>query len=163
MAAKVSALGVVGLAPVRDPNIPNWYGAVGVNVNIPVFNGFLYNSRAKAADLQTEIAKQKFADSRNNIARDVRTSWQQTNQAYERLSVTQQLSEQANLALNLAQSRYNLGIEFDRGIHASRTWQNRSRYREHRRAVSLSLDPNRARLYHRRSEMSLDFGISLES
>lgn len=106
----VNALGVVGLAPVRDPSIPNWYGAVGVNVNIPVFNGFLYNSRAKVADLQTEIAKQKFADSRNNIARDVRTSWQQTNQAYERLAVTQQLSEQANLALNLAQSRYNLGL-----------------------------------------------------
>jgi outer membrane protein len=106
----VNALGVVGLAPVRDPNIPNWYGAVGVNVNIPVFNGFLYSSRAKVADLQTEIAKQKFADSRNNIARDVRTSWQQTNQAYQRLSVTQQLSEQANLALNLAQSRYNLGL-----------------------------------------------------
>lgn len=60
--------------------------------------------------MQTEIAKQKFADSRNNIARDVRTSWQQTNQAYERLSVTQQLSEEANLALNLAQSRYNLGL-----------------------------------------------------
>jgi outer membrane protein len=106
----VTALGTVGLAPVRDPNIPSWYGAVGVNVNIPIFNGFLYSSRAKAADLQTEIAKQKFADSRNNIARDVRTSWQQTNQAYERLSVTQQLSEQANLALNLAQSRYNLGL-----------------------------------------------------
>jgi len=106
----VNALGTVGLAPVRDPNIPSWYGAVGVNVNIPIFNGFLYSSRAKAADLQTEIAKQKFADSRNNIARDVRTSWQQTNQAYERLSVTQQLSEQANLALNLAQSRYNLGL-----------------------------------------------------
>jgi len=106
----VSALGTVGLAPVRDPNIPNWYGAVGVNVNIPVFNGFLYNARAKAADLQTEIAKQKLSDSRNNIARDVRTSWQQTNQAYERLSVTRQLSEQANLALNLAQARYNLGL-----------------------------------------------------
>jgi outer membrane protein len=106
----VNALGTVGLAPVRDPNIPNWYGAVGVNVNIPIFNGFLYSARAKTADLQTETAKQKLADSRNNIARDVRTSWQQTNQAYERLSVTQQLSEQANLALNLAQSRYNLGL-----------------------------------------------------
>ena len=106
----VNALGTVGLAPVRNPNIPSWYGAVGVNVNIPVFNGFLYSARAKAADLQTEIVKQKLADSRNNVARDVRTSWQQTNQAYERLSVTQQLSEEANLALSLAQSRYSLGL-----------------------------------------------------
>jgi outer membrane protein len=106
----VTALGVVGEAPVRDNHIPNWYGAVGVNINIPVFNGFLFNARAKAADLQTEVNRQKLADLRNNIARDVRTSWQDTNRAYERLSVTQQLREQAGLALDLAQSRYNLGL-----------------------------------------------------
>ena len=106
----VSALGVVGEAPVRDDHIPNWYGAVGVNINIPIFNGFLFNARAKTADLQTEVNRQKLSDLRNNVARDVRTSWQDTNQAYERLSVTQQLREQAGLALDLAQSRYNLGL-----------------------------------------------------
>jgi outer membrane protein len=106
----VSALGVVGIAPVRDPQIPNWYGAVGVNINVPVFNGFLYDARAKTADLQTKVARQKLAELRNNIARDVRVSWQDTNRAYERLSVTQQLREQSNLALDLAQSRYNLGL-----------------------------------------------------
>jgi outer membrane protein len=106
----VSALGVVGEAPVRDVHIPNWYGAVGVNINIPVFNGFLFSARAQAADLQTEVNRQKLADLRNNIARDVRTSWQDTNRAYERLSVTQQLREQAGLSLDLAQSRYNLGL-----------------------------------------------------
>jgi outer membrane protein len=106
----VSALGVVGEAPVRDNHIPNWYGAVGVNINIPLFNGFLFNARAKAADLQTDVNRQKLAGLRNNIARDVRTSWQDTNRAYERLSVTQQLREQAALSLDLAQSRYNLGL-----------------------------------------------------
>jgi outer membrane protein len=106
----VSALGVVGEAPVRDDHISNWYGAVGVNINIPLFNGFLYNARAKAADLQTEVNRQRLADLRNNIARDVRNSWQDTNRAYERLSVTQQLREQASLAFDLAQARYNLGL-----------------------------------------------------
>jgi outer membrane protein len=106
----VSALGVVGEAPVRDNHIPNWYGAVGVNVNIPIFSGFLFNARAKAADLQTEVNRQKLADIKNNIARDVRNSWQDTNRAYERLSVTQQLREQANLAQSLAQARYDLGL-----------------------------------------------------
>ena len=34
----IRALGVVGDTPVRNPFIsPNWYGAVGVNVDIPVF------------------------------------------------------------------------------------------------------------------------------
>jgi outer membrane protein len=106
----VSALGVIGVAPVRNENLPNWYGAVGVNVNIPVFNGFLYNARAKTADLQTEVAKQKLMDQRNNIARDVRTSWQDSRRAFEKLTVTKQFREQANLGLNLAQSRYNLGL-----------------------------------------------------
>jgi outer membrane protein len=106
----VSALGVTGVAPVRDPQVRNWYGAVGVNINIPVFNGFLYNARAKVADLQTEAARQKLMDLRNNVARDVRISWQDANQAFARLTVTQQLREQANLALDLARQRYNLGL-----------------------------------------------------
>ena len=106
----VTALGVVGQAPVRDDHIPSWYGAVGVNVNIPIFNGFLYNARAKAADLQTDVQRQKLLDVRNNIARDVRIAWQDSNRAFERLSVTQQLREQASLALDLAQARYNLGL-----------------------------------------------------
>lgn len=106
----VSALGAAGIAPVRDPQIRSWYGAVGVNINIPVFNGFLYDSRAKVADLQTEAARQKLTDLRNSVARDVRISWQDANQAFARLTVTQQLREQANLALDLAQQRYNLGL-----------------------------------------------------
>jgi outer membrane protein len=106
----VDARGVVGEAPVRDNQIQNWYGAVGVNINIPVFNGFLFNARAKTADLQTEVSRQKLAGLRNNIARDVRASWQDTTRAYERLSVTQQLRAEASLALDLAQSRYKLGL-----------------------------------------------------
>jgi outer membrane protein len=106
----VSALGVVGQAPVRDDHIPSWYGGVGVNVNIPVFNGFLYNARAKAADLQAEVNRQRLSDLRNLLARDVRIAWQDSNRGYERLSVTKQLEEQASLALDLSQARYNLGL-----------------------------------------------------
>lgn len=107
----ISALGVAGLTPVRDDRIlTSWYGAVGVNVNIPVFNGFLFNARAKAADLETEVNRQKLTDLRNNVARDVRVAWQDTNRAYQRLSVTRQMLEQANLALSLGQQRYNLGL-----------------------------------------------------
>jgi outer membrane protein len=106
----VNALGVVGQAPVRDNHIESWYGAVGVNINIPLFNGFLYRARAKAADLETEADRQKLLDARNNLARDVRNAWQDSRRAFERLSVTQQFREQASLALNLAQARYNLGL-----------------------------------------------------
>jgi outer membrane protein len=106
----VSALGVVGLAPTRDDHVSSWYGAAGVNVNIPIFNGFLFNARAKTADLQTTITRDRLTDLQNTVARDVRNAWHDSSRAYERLSVTQQLREQANLALDLAQSRYNLGL-----------------------------------------------------
>jgi len=106
----VNALGVVGGAPVRDPNITNWYGAAGVNVNIPVFNGFLFSARAKSADLATQAQQKRLQDLQDNVARDVRNSWLDTQNAYERLSVTQQLREQADLALQLAQARYKLGL-----------------------------------------------------
>jgi outer membrane protein len=106
----VSALGSVGVAPVRDNHIPNWWGAVGVNINIPVFNGFLFDARAKTADLRTSADLERLADLQNSIARDVRNAWHDSNRAYERLSVTRQLEEQANLALDLAQSRYSLGL-----------------------------------------------------
>jgi outer membrane protein len=106
----VSASGVVGAAPIRNDNISNWYGAAGVNINIPVFNGFLFNARAKSADLDTEVKRKRLQDLQNNVARDVRNTWLDTEKAFERLSVTQQLREQAQLALELSQARYKLGL-----------------------------------------------------
>ena len=40
----------------------------------------------------------------------MRTSWLNANTAYRRVSVTQQMSDQASLALDLAQTRYRLGL-----------------------------------------------------
>jgi outer membrane protein TolC len=70
------------------------------------------DARAQTADLQTEVTRKRLADLKDNIARDVRNSWQDTNRdrAYERLAVTRQPREQAALAFYLAQSRYNLGL-----------------------------------------------------
>jgi len=106
----ISAVGVVGEAPVRDDRIPSWYGAAGVNIQVPVFNGFLNNARAKAADFQAGVQHQRLLDAQNNIARDVRIAWQDSNRAYEQLSVTKELRQEANLALALSQSRYDLGL-----------------------------------------------------
>jgi outer membrane protein len=106
----VRALAAAGAAPVRNPNITSTYDAVGVNVDIPVFNGFLYTARAREAALRAQAAQERVRDLRDRIARDVRTSWLSATNAYDRLAVTQQLLEQANLALNLAQARYKLGL-----------------------------------------------------
>jgi outer membrane protein len=106
----VEGLGTVGQAPIRNSNIPSWYGAAGVNVNIPIFNGFLFSARAKSADLATEVKRKQLQDLQDNVARDVRNGWLDTGKAFQRLSVTRQLREQADLGLELAQARYKLGL-----------------------------------------------------
>jgi outer membrane protein len=106
----VTGLGVTGIAPVREPQISSWYGGAGINVSIPIFDGFQFAARAKAADYEADASRERLMNLQNNVARDVRTSWQESRNAYSRLDVTRQLSEQANLSLRLAQSRYNLGL-----------------------------------------------------
>jgi outer membrane protein len=106
----VSALAAIGDTPVRDARLSSWYGAVGVNVQVPVFNGFLFTARTREADLRSQAVQQRILDLRNRISRDVRTSWLDANTAYERLAVSRQLLDQANRALDLAQTRYQLGL-----------------------------------------------------
>jgi outer membrane protein len=113
----IRAIGAVGDTPVGDPQVApsasalnNTYGAVGADVEIPIFNGFLYSARAREANLRAQATQQRLLDMRNLISRDVRNSWLNANTAYQRLAVTQQFLEQANLALDLAESRYKLGL-----------------------------------------------------
>jgi len=106
----IRAVGAVGDTPVRNPVLSSWYGAVGVNIEIPIFNGFLYTAKAREARLRTQATQDRLLDLRNRISRDVRTSWLNADTAYQRLSVTRQLQDQASLALDLAQTRYNLGL-----------------------------------------------------
>lgn len=106
----IRAVGAVGDTPVRNPVLSNWYGAVGVNIDIPIFNGFLYSARSREARLRAQATLDRLTDLRNRISRDVRTSWLNATTAYNRVDVTQQLLNQANLALDLAQTRYKLGL-----------------------------------------------------
>lgn len=107
----LSALGTTGGAPIRADQITSsWYGAVGINLSIPIFNGFLYSSRAKEADLRSQAAQQQVRELRDAIARDVRTTVLQAQSNFERIAVAQQLLDEANSALDLAQTRYNLGL-----------------------------------------------------
>lgn len=107
----VRALGVIGVTPFGvSSSITSWYGAVGANMEIPIFNGFLYPAEAKEARLRAEATSERLRDLKDTISRDVRTSWLNANTAYQRLAVTQQLLQQANLALSLAHTRYQMGL-----------------------------------------------------
>lgn len=107
----ISALAAAGGTPVRADQITSsWYGAAGANVSIPVFNGFLYNAEAKEARFRASAAQEQVRNLRDIIARDVRTAVLNAQTAFQRIGVTQSMLDQANLALDLAQARYKIGL-----------------------------------------------------
>jgi outer membrane protein len=110
MLPTISALAAFGDSPVRDDRVYGPYAAVGVNLQIPVFNGFLYPARTREAELRAQAAGQRLTDLRNRISRDVRMAWLAASTAFDRVHVSEQLLSQANLALDLAQTRYRLGL-----------------------------------------------------
>jgi outer membrane protein len=108
----ISALGVVGDTPTGSPQYftSNWYGAVGGNISIPIFNGFRLSAQASEAALQAQAATQQTRVLRERVVRDVRTAWLNANTALQRVTVTSQLVQEANTALDLAKTRYDLGL-----------------------------------------------------
>jgi outer membrane protein len=108
----ITAAGTVGTVPIRVDQYytNNWWGGIGVNVNIPIFNGFLYSAEAKEAKYRAQADAERTRSLRDQIVRDVHTAWLQANTAYQRIGVTAELLKQSNLALQLAQTRYQLGL-----------------------------------------------------
>jgi outer membrane protein len=115
----ISALGMVGGTPVRpdciDGCFPNyftssWYGAIGVNMSIPIFNGFLYTAESSEANYRAKAAAENTRDLRDSVVRDVRTAWLSANTQFQRVGVAAELSKEADLSLSLANSRYQLGL-----------------------------------------------------
>jgi len=115
----ISALGIAGASPVRPdcfggcfPNyfISSWYGAIGVNMSIPIFNGFLFTAQSSEANYRAKAAAENTRDLRDQVVRDVRTAWLAANTAFQRVSVAAELAKEADLGLTLAQGRYQLGL-----------------------------------------------------
>jgi outer membrane protein len=106
----ISAAAVTGLVPYRHDPLPSRYAAAGFNVNVPIFNGRLFNAEHAEATARSRAQEQFLRDLQNRIAQDVRTSWLNVNSAYRRLSLTQQLLDQTTQAYDLAKGRYQLGL-----------------------------------------------------
>lgn len=106
----IGLVGTAGFVPTGEATVPGSYGAVGVNVNIPILNGGLYKSRSAEARLRVQAATQNVSDLENQVTRDVRVAYLNAVTAFDRVGLTDQLLQQAQLALGLAQSRYDLGL-----------------------------------------------------
>ena len=106
----IGVIGTAGFVPAGEATIPGRYGAVGLNVTIPIFNGGLFKARQTEAELRAKAAGQNISDLENRFARDVRVALLNATTGQDRLALTAQLLQQAELALDLAQTRYNLGL-----------------------------------------------------
>jgi outer membrane protein len=106
----ISAAGAAGLVPYRQDTLASRYAAAGINVNIPIFNGKLFNARHAEADSKAKAQQQYLRDLQDRIVRDVRTAWLNAGSAFQRLAVTDQLLSETTQAFDLAQSRYGLGL-----------------------------------------------------
>jgi len=106
----VGVTAAAGFVPTADVQVPGRYGAAGVNVNIPILNGHLFRARRTEAELRAKAAAQNVNDLANRVSRDVRVAYLNASTAFDRLALTAQLLDQARLALDLAQRRYDIGL-----------------------------------------------------
>jgi outer membrane protein len=106
----VSAQGGLGVNPgTISKDLPSDYGAVGVNVSVPIFTGGLLTARAREAALRAQAAQKDLADVETEAARDVYNALVDARTSYEAIAVSQQLLDSAQQAFKLAQSRYQVG------------------------------------------------------
>jgi outer membrane protein len=106
----LSAAGAAGLTPEGANQLAPRYAAAGFNLNIPIFNGHLFGALHSEATARARAEDESLRNLQDGIVRDVRTAWLNAGSAYQRLAVTDQLLAQANQALDLASSRYKLGL-----------------------------------------------------
>jgi outer membrane protein len=110
MLPTVAAVANVGLVPAGVDALSSRYGAIGMNVTIPILNGGLFSARRTEAELRERSAQDNLKAEQNRVIRDVQVAYLDAVTAHDRLSLTAQLLDQAKMALSLAQSRYDLGL-----------------------------------------------------
>jgi len=106
----ISAVASAGVVPIGNQQLSDNYAAAGLSLSMPIFAGGYYAARQHAAELQAEAAEKTLLVQENNIVRDVRVTWLNAQNAYERLQITRQLLANAQQAFDLAQARFNNGI-----------------------------------------------------
>ncbi len=106
----IAAAAAAGVTPYRQAGLNSQYSAVGINVTVPLFNGSLFTARHAEASFRALAEEQRVHDLENRVARDVRLALLDAQTGFQRLDLTNQLLAQASEALDLATSRYNLGL-----------------------------------------------------
>lgn len=102
----VSALGVIGAAPIRDRTLDQNYAAADLNVSVPLFTGGLYLARQHRAEAEAEAQEQVLRSVEDDVIEAVRVAALNVNNARQQLATTEVLVQNATDAFELAQARY---------------------------------------------------------
>jgi outer membrane protein len=106
----VTADAAMGGNPLREDGMRASYGAAGVNVSIPLFNGKRFSSRQAEADARARAASEQLDALAIDVQQQIVSSWFQADTAWRQIELTQKLFDQSAEALRLAQTRYDLGL-----------------------------------------------------
>jgi outer membrane protein len=105
----ISAVGAAGVIPVHDPLLKANYAAAGVNLSLPIFDGFLFSAKKQEAGLRARAASEKTRDAEDNVVRDVTVAAANVALAARRVTLTGELLATASQAFDLADDRYRAG------------------------------------------------------
>jgi outer membrane protein len=106
----ISFAATAGVTPAHQSTLTGRYAAAGVNVTVPIFNGYLFGAAHSEAEARADAESQHVRDVENVVTHDVRVAWLQAGAAFQRIALTNQLVAQATQAQSLAQSRYDLQL-----------------------------------------------------
>jgi len=106
----LNLLAATGDIPFHDHTLHDNYAAAGFNLNIPVFNGGLFNARRNEATLEARAQNRDVQQLQLEVSEQVRDAWYRADEAYKSLDVNARLVAQSKEALRLAQDRYEAGL-----------------------------------------------------
>lgn len=106
----LSLVGAAGTAPYGDDRLAENYAAGGVNLSIPIFQGGRLDAQYQEAVFHARQAQDDLDAAEVAVGRDVRVAWLAAVADFRSVAVAGKLRAAADQALNLAESRYRLGI-----------------------------------------------------
>ncbi|MEO8627746.1 MAG: TolC family protein [Betaproteobacteria bacterium] len=106
----INAFAAGGVTPIGDERFPRNYGAIGINLNINLFDGGKITALQQEARLRAFAVSENLTEAENTISNAVRIAWLNARAGYENIAISEHLRDAASQALKLAEARYNLGI-----------------------------------------------------
>jgi len=106
---KIEALGSAGRTTVGNSSVLGNYAAAGIDVEVPLWTGGLLSARYNEATLRASAQQKSLEQEKNQVVKEVNSSWFDAFTALKNIGVAEQLAASAQQALELADAEYRVG------------------------------------------------------